>query len=50
MVYLEAGATAEGHIRGAIGTAEDGVETVIFLISCLMRVKDADMAVHCLHI
>ena len=50
MVQVEAGTLAEGHIRGAIGTAVDGAESLTFLRASLGCDVDAGAAVQCLHI
>ena len=50
MVEVEALAMVEGHIQGAIGTAEDGAETRTFNRACLGYDVDASTAVQCLHI
>ena len=50
MVELEAGTRVEGHIRGAIGTAVDGAESLTFLRASLGCDVDAGAAVQCLHI
>jgi hypothetical protein len=50
MVQVEAGTLVEGHIRGTIGTAEDGAETSTALIANLGCDEDAGAAVQCLYI
>ena len=50
MVQVEAGTLVEGHFRGTIGTAEDGVEIATALFANLGCNVDAGAAVQCLHI